>query len=115
MWVILLTTGNVCTVWLECVSLMAGTKKLLGDEAYDCDSFRRSLRQECITPVIPAGQIARKACVNKEASGRNVIERCYCGTRAVPALLKGRTTPGRSMHRALQQFASNCRCRSILT
>ena len=43
---IILTPGNVadCTVGPECVSLMAGIKKLLGDKAYDSDKFRKSLR-----------------------------------------------------------------------
>jgi transposase len=81
-WVIILTPGNVadCTVGPECVSLMAGIKKLLGDKAYDSDSFRKSLRQDGITPVIP-GRSNRKKRIrhDKEAyKGRNVIERCYC-------------------------------------
>jgi hypothetical protein len=44
--VIILAPGNVtdCTVGLQCVSLMAGIKKLLGDKAYDSDSFRQSFR-----------------------------------------------------------------------
>jgi transposase len=80
--VIILTPGNVadCTVGPECVSLMAGIKKLLGDKAYDSDSFRKSLRQDGITPVIP-GRSNRKKRIrhDKEAyKGRNVIERCYC-------------------------------------
>jgi hypothetical protein len=48
--VIILTPGDTadCTVGPECVSLMAGIKKLLGDKAYDSDSFRESLRQDGI-------------------------------------------------------------------
>jgi transposase len=81
-WVIILTPGNVadCTVGPECVSLIAGIKKLLGDKAYDSDPFRESLRQDGITPVIP-GRANRKKRIryDKEAyKGRNVIERCYC-------------------------------------
>jgi transposase len=81
-WVIILTPGNVadCTVGPECVSLIAGIKKLLGDKAYDSDPFRKSLRQNGITPVIP-GRANRKKRIrhDKEAyKGRNVIERCYC-------------------------------------
>jgi transposase len=82
-WVIILTPGNVadCTVGPECVSLMAGNiKKLLGDKAYDSNSFRKSLREDGITPVIP-GRANRKKRIrhDKEAyKGRNVIERCYC-------------------------------------
>ena len=69
-----------CTVGPECVSLITGIKKLLGDKAYDSDPFRKSLRQDGITPVIP-GRANRKKRIRyeKEAyKGRNVIERCYC-------------------------------------
>jgi transposase len=81
-WVIILTPGNVadCTVGPECVSLIAGIKKLLGDKAYDNNPFRKSLRQDGITPVIP-GRANRKKRIrhDKQAyKGRNVIERCYC-------------------------------------
>jgi transposase len=82
-WVIILTPGNVadCTVAPECVSLMAGSiEKLLGDKAYDSNSFRKLLRKDGITPVIP-GRANRKKRIryDKEAyKGRNVIERCYC-------------------------------------
>jgi transposase len=81
--VIILTPGNVadCTVAPECVSLMAGNiKELLGDKAYDSNSFRKLLREDGITPVIP-GRANRKKLIryDKEAyKGRNVIERCYC-------------------------------------
>jgi transposase len=36
--------GNLadCAVGPECVSLMAGIKKLLGDNGYDGDPFRKS-------------------------------------------------------------------------
>lgn len=80
---IILTPGNVadCTVAPECVGLMAGSiEKLLGDKAYDSNSFRKSLRKDGITPVIP-GRANRKKHIryDKEAyKGRNVIERCYC-------------------------------------
>lgn len=80
---IILTPGNIadCTVAPECVSLMADSiKKLLGDKAYDSNSFRKSLREDGITPVIP-GRANRKKRIryDKEAyKGRNVIERCYC-------------------------------------
>ena len=78
---IILTPGNVadCTVGPECVSLMAGIKKLLGDKAYDSDKFRKSLRQDGITPVIP-GRANRKKRIRqtRKPNGRNVIERCYC-------------------------------------
>jgi len=63
------------------MSLMAGSiKKLLGDKAYDSNSFRKSLRENGISPVIP-GRANRKKRIryDKEAyKGRNVIERCYC-------------------------------------
>ena len=78
----ILTPGNTadCTVAPDCVSLIAGIKQLLGDKAYDSNSFRTSLRQDGIRPVIP-GRANRKKCIrhDKEAyKGRNVIERCYC-------------------------------------
>jgi transposase len=75
-WVIILTPGNVadCTAGPECVSLIAGIKKLLGDKSYDSDPFRKSLLQDGITPVIP-GRSNRKKRIryDKEA---------YKGTRA---------------------------------
>ena len=79
---IIITPGNVadCTVGPECVSLMDGIKKLLGDKAYDSNSFRKLLREGGIKPVIP-GRANRKKRIrhDKEAyKGRNVIERCYC-------------------------------------
>ena len=54
-WVLILTPGNAadCTVAPDCVSLIAGITELLGDKAYDSNSFRRSLRQDGIRPVIP--------------------------------------------------------------
>ena len=60
-WVIILTPGNTadCTVGPQCVSMVAGIKKLLGDKAYDSDSFRKSLKEDGITPVIP-GRSNRK-------------------------------------------------------
>ena len=78
----ILTPGNTadCTVAPDCVSLIAGIKQLLGDKAYDSNSFRNSLRQDGIRPVIP-GRANRKKRIrhDKEAyKGRNVIERCYC-------------------------------------
>jgi transposase len=76
-----ITPGNVadCTVGRERVSLMDGIKKLLGDKAYDSNSFRKLLREDRIKPVIP-GRANRKKRIrhDKEAyKGRNVIERCY--------------------------------------
>jgi transposase len=72
--------GNVadCMVAPECMSLMVGSiKKLLGDKAYDSNSFRKSLWKDGITPVIP-GRANRKKGIrhDREAyKGRNVIER----------------------------------------
>ena len=60
--------------------MIAGIKELLGDKAYDSDPFRKALREDGITPVIP-GRANRKKRIrhDKEAyKGRNVIERCYC-------------------------------------
>jgi transposase len=71
-WVIILTPGNIadCMVGPECASLRAGIKKLLGDKAYDSDSFRELLRQDGITPVIPVGRIARNASVTTKKPTR---------------------------------------------
>jgi transposase len=43
--VLILTPGNTadCTVGPACVSLVDGIKELLGDKAYDSNSFRKSL------------------------------------------------------------------------
>jgi hypothetical protein len=42
------------------MTLMAGSiSKLLGDKAYDSNSFRNSLRKDGITPAIP-GRVNRK-------------------------------------------------------
>ena len=79
---ILLTPGNNadCTVGPECVSLAAGIKRLLGDKAYDSNTFRKLLRKRGIKPVIPGRANRKKAirCDKKAYKGRNVIERCYC-------------------------------------
>ena len=81
-WVLILTPGNTadCTVGPACVSLLDGITELLGDKAYDSNSFRKSLRKDNIRPVIP-GRSNRKKRIrhDKQAyKGRNVIERCYC-------------------------------------
>jgi transposase len=81
-WVLILTPGNIadCTVAPECVSMMSGIKKLLGDKAYDSNSLRKSLRADGIEPVIP-GRANRKKPIHHDKDaykGRNVIERCYC-------------------------------------
>jgi IS5 family transposase len=55
-------------------------RRLLGDKAYDSNSFRKSLRKDGIKPVIP-GRSNRKKRIrhDKQAyKNRNVIERCYC-------------------------------------
>ena len=60
--------------------MVAGIDKLLGDKAYDSDSFRKSLEEAGITAVIPGRANRRKPIHHdKEAyKGRNVIERCFC-------------------------------------
>ena len=60
---IILTPGNIadCTVGPECVRLVAGIKKLLGDKAYDSNSFRKLLRKRGIKPVIPGRANRKKA------------------------------------------------------
>ena len=58
---LILTPGNTadCTVGPACVSLLDGIAELLGDKAYDSNSFRKSLRKDGIKPVIP-GRSNRK-------------------------------------------------------
>jgi transposase len=60
-WVLILTPGNTAdyTVGPACVSLLDGIAELLGDKAYDSNSFRKSLRKDGIKPVIP-GRSNRK-------------------------------------------------------
>ena len=53
--------------------------ELLGDKAYDSNSFRKSLRKDGIEPVIP-GRSNRKKRIRHDKQAykdRNVIERCY--------------------------------------
>src|SRR4029453_18502724 len=81
-WVLILTPGNTadCTVGPACVSLLDGIAELLGDKAYDSNSFRKSLRKDGIKPVIP-GRSNRKKRIRHDKQAykdRNVIERCYC-------------------------------------
>ena len=81
-WVLILTPGNTadCTVGRACVSLLDGIAELLGDKAYDSNSFRKSLRKDGIKPVIP-GRSNRKKRIRHDKQAykdRNVIERCYC-------------------------------------
>jgi transposase len=69
-----------CTVGPACVSLLDGIAELLGDKAYDSNSFRKSLRKDRIKPVIP-GRSNRKKRIRHDKQAykdRNVIERCYC-------------------------------------
>ena len=52
---------------------------LLADRGYDCDSFRESLKDKCITPVIP-GRKNRKKNVDYDKhiyKERNIIERFF--------------------------------------
>jgi len=79
---LILTPGNTadCTVGPACVSLLDGIAELLGDKAYDSNSFRKSLRKDGIKPVIP-GRSNRKKRIRHDKQAykdRNVIERCYC-------------------------------------
>ena len=78
----ILTPGKTadCTVGPACVSLLDGIAELLGDKAYDSNSFRKSLRKNGIKPVIP-GRSNRKKRIRHDKQAykdRNVIERCYC-------------------------------------
>jgi transposase len=52
---------------------------LLGDKAYDSNSFRKSLRNDRIRPVIPGRSNRKRIRHDKQAyKGSNVTERCYC-------------------------------------
>src|SRR5207247_2328955 len=78
-WVLILTPGNTadCTVGPACVSLLDGIAELLGDKAYDSNSFRKSLRKDGIKPVIP-GRSNRKKRIRHDKQAykdRDVIER----------------------------------------
>src|SRR5512132_3890703 len=68
-WVLILTPGNTadCTVGPACVSLLDGIAELLGDKAYDSNSFRKSLRKDGIKPVIP-GRSNRKKRIRQTTS-----------------------------------------------
>ena len=73
----ILTPGNTadCTVGPACVSLLDGIAELLGDKAYDSNSFRKSLRKDGIKPVIP-GRSNRKKRIRHDKQAykdRNVI------------------------------------------
>jgi transposase len=78
---LVLTPGNTadCTVGSACVSLLDDIAELLGDKAYDSNSFRKSLRKDGIRPVIPGRSNRNKRIRhdNQAYKGRNVIERCY--------------------------------------
>ena len=78
----ILTPGNTadCTVGPACVSLLDGIAELLGDKAYDSNSFRKSLRKDGIKPVIPDRSNRKKRIRHDKQAykDRDVIERCYC-------------------------------------
>src|SRR5258708_21405028 len=75
-WVLILTPGNTadCTVGPACVTLLDAIPELLGDKAYDSNSFRKSLRKDDIRPVIP-GRSNRKKRVrhDKQAGGPLIL------------------------------------------
>jgi len=86
---LILTPGNTadCTVGPACVSLLDGIAELLGDKAYDSNSFRKSLRKDGIKPVIP-GRSNRKKRIRHDKQAykdRNVIERCYLQAQGLQA------------------------------
>jgi transposase len=79
---LILTPGNTadCTVGPASVSLLDGIAELLGDKAYDSNSFRKSLRKDGIKPVIPSRSNRKKRIRHDKQAykDRNVIERCFC-------------------------------------
>src|ERR1700730_10301847 len=80
-WIVRRIMGRLCqSDGPACVSLLDGIAELLGDKAYDSNSFRKSLRKDGIKPVIP-GRSNRKKRIRHDKQAykdRNVIERCYC-------------------------------------
>jgi transposase len=79
--VLILTPGNTadCVMAQECVSLIPGIKQLLADKGYDTDAFRAFLKDQKITPVIPAKSNRKKRIRHDKTAykNRNVIERCF--------------------------------------
>src|SRR5882724_11208169 len=66
--------------WLSTARMSKRIAELLGDKAYESNSFRKSLRKDGIKPVIP-GRSNRKKRIRHDKQAykdRNVIERCYC-------------------------------------
>ena len=81
-WAIILTPGNVadCTMGPACVGMIDGITKLGGDKGCDSNSFRKLLREDGITAVIP-GRSNRKKRIRYDTEAykdRNVIERFNC-------------------------------------
>ena len=77
----ILAPGNTanCAVGPACVSLLDGIAELLGDKAYDSNSFRKSLRKDGIKPVDPRPVKSEETGHDKQSyKDRNVIKRCYC-------------------------------------
>ena len=63
-----------------CVSLIPGVSKLIADKGYDTNAFRRYLKEQGITSVIP-GKSNRKTSIRFDRLAyhdRNVVERCFC-------------------------------------
>jgi IS5 family transposase len=59
---------------------LPAAKGLISDKAYESNSFRKSLLQDRLTPVI-LGRANRKKRIrhdNEAYKGQNLIERCYC-------------------------------------
>jgi hypothetical protein len=72
--VIILTPGNVadCTVGPECVSLVAGIKKLLGDKAYDSGVVWR-LAVEPVETAADRGRAFRILLEGWDAAGKPLL------------------------------------------
>ena len=81
----MITPGNTadCTVAPDCVSALPGVKELIADKGYDSEAFRRFLKSQGITPVIP-GRSNRKKKIRykkKTYKKRNTVERSHCHTK----------------------------------
>jgi IS5 family transposase len=92
---LILTPGNTadCTVGPACVSLLDGIAELLGDKAYDSNSFRKSLRKDGIKPVIP-GRSNRKKRIRHDKQAyqdRNPSSAATAGSRTSGASQRATT------------------------
>jgi len=73
----------ICIAPSASCQLFDGIAELLGDKAYDSNSFRKYLRKDGIKPVM-SGRSNRKKRIRHDKQAykdRNVSECCYCGLK----------------------------------